>query len=305
MNYVRKLGFEESPDYDFLRDLFYKVLKNIGEQDDRVFDWCLLNGGKGWEYGSKSQQTAAALHAHQQREHRHREHARRSRPTDAASPQAANGQPIILAPAAAQVKERERARRNPQGSGAIVNLPAREVSMSVQPIAPASRHLRTDTNGVSGTVTPNGTATPANGGTHPYASASASPITPNGGGARVDMGGPFPRTTSNSPLPPIPGDGTGMAAQSGSNVALGGGGTGTERGTSPYVTNGGGSYNATLPPTMQRGLSMPKPGEMIYGGGGGVGLAGAGMDQRGMQQESMMGTKKRSGGFFDLLCCRG
>lgn len=49
MNYVRKLGFEEAPDYDFLRELFTKVLKNNGEQDDGVYDWMLLNGGKGWE----------------------------------------------------------------------------------------------------------------------------------------------------------------------------------------------------------------------------------------------------------------
>ena len=49
MNYVRKLGFEESPDYDFLRELFAKVLKNIGEQDDGIYDWMLLNNGKGWE----------------------------------------------------------------------------------------------------------------------------------------------------------------------------------------------------------------------------------------------------------------
>lgn len=49
MNYVRKLGFEEAPDYDFLRELFTKVLKNSGEQDDGIYDWMLLNGGKGWE----------------------------------------------------------------------------------------------------------------------------------------------------------------------------------------------------------------------------------------------------------------
>lgn len=52
MNYVRKLGFEESPDYDFLRELFAKVLKNIGEQDDGIYDWMLLNNGKGWEAGN-------------------------------------------------------------------------------------------------------------------------------------------------------------------------------------------------------------------------------------------------------------
>lgn len=49
MNYVRKLGFEETPDYDFLRELFTKMLKDAGEVDDGVMDWMLLNGGKGWE----------------------------------------------------------------------------------------------------------------------------------------------------------------------------------------------------------------------------------------------------------------
>jgi hypothetical protein len=54
MNYVRKLGFEETPDYDFLRELFTKVLKTLGEPEDGVFDWMLLNGGKGWEAGNVS-----------------------------------------------------------------------------------------------------------------------------------------------------------------------------------------------------------------------------------------------------------
>ena len=46
MNYVRKLEFEETPDYDFLRDLFTKILKSLGEPDDGIFDWMLV---KGWE----------------------------------------------------------------------------------------------------------------------------------------------------------------------------------------------------------------------------------------------------------------
>jgi casein kinase 1 len=54
MNYVRKLGFEETPDYDFLRELFSKVLKTLGEQEDGVYDWMSLNGGKGWEAGTVS-----------------------------------------------------------------------------------------------------------------------------------------------------------------------------------------------------------------------------------------------------------
>ncbi|KAH0827153.1 kinase-like protein [Lanmaoa asiatica] len=65
LNYVRKLGFEETPDYDFLRELFAKVMKSNNDVDDGVFDWNSLNGvcgctslpsqliklsgGKGWE----------------------------------------------------------------------------------------------------------------------------------------------------------------------------------------------------------------------------------------------------------------
>jgi len=52
LNYVRKLGFEETPDYDFLRELFTKVLKNTGEVEDGVYDWMILNNGKGWEASS-------------------------------------------------------------------------------------------------------------------------------------------------------------------------------------------------------------------------------------------------------------
>ena len=44
LNYVRKLGFEETPDYEFLRELFAKVMKNNNDVDDGVYDWNLLNG---------------------------------------------------------------------------------------------------------------------------------------------------------------------------------------------------------------------------------------------------------------------
>jgi casein kinase 1 len=44
LNYVRKLGFEETPDYEFLSDLFTKAMKNNSDVDDGVFDWNLLNG---------------------------------------------------------------------------------------------------------------------------------------------------------------------------------------------------------------------------------------------------------------------
>ncbi|KAG1299684.1 hypothetical protein G6F66_000623 [Rhizopus arrhizus] len=45
LQYVRKLGFEETPDYDFLRELFNKVLYRLGEKDDGVYDWMLLSKG--------------------------------------------------------------------------------------------------------------------------------------------------------------------------------------------------------------------------------------------------------------------
>jgi casein kinase 1 len=54
LNYVRKLGFEEQPDYDFMRDLFTKALEGTGEVEDGVYDWMLLNGGKGWQANSVS-----------------------------------------------------------------------------------------------------------------------------------------------------------------------------------------------------------------------------------------------------------
>lgn len=40
--YARKLGFEETPDYDYLRGLMSKVLQKINEVDDGVFDFMLL-----------------------------------------------------------------------------------------------------------------------------------------------------------------------------------------------------------------------------------------------------------------------
>jgi hypothetical protein len=61
MNYVRKLGFEESPDYDFMRSLFTKVLADRGEADDLQYDWMALNGGRGWEAGTTGNTPSALL----------------------------------------------------------------------------------------------------------------------------------------------------------------------------------------------------------------------------------------------------
>ncbi|KAF8485597.1 kinase-like protein [Gautieria morchelliformis] len=66
LNYVRKLGFEETPDYEFLRELFTKVIKNSAEIEDGVYDWMMLNGGKGWESGATSTSSANLLAASNQ-----------------------------------------------------------------------------------------------------------------------------------------------------------------------------------------------------------------------------------------------
>jgi casein kinase 1 len=49
LSYVRNLGFEDTPDYDYLRELFTQALKTTGEVEDGEYDWMKLNGGKGWE----------------------------------------------------------------------------------------------------------------------------------------------------------------------------------------------------------------------------------------------------------------
>ncbi|EEB08816.1 CK1/CK1/CK1-G protein kinase Cki2 [Schizosaccharomyces japonicus yFS275] len=49
LTYVRELGFDEEPNYEFMQDLFDQVLRNNGDINDGVYDWMLLNNGKGWE----------------------------------------------------------------------------------------------------------------------------------------------------------------------------------------------------------------------------------------------------------------
>ena len=39
MNYCRRLGFEENPDYNFLINLFQSFMKELSYEDDGHFDW--------------------------------------------------------------------------------------------------------------------------------------------------------------------------------------------------------------------------------------------------------------------------
>ncbi|KAI1499851.1 casein kinase I [Biscogniauxia marginata] len=51
LTYVRNLGFEDTPDYDYLRELFTQALKNTGEVEDGEYDWMKISkeSSKGWD----------------------------------------------------------------------------------------------------------------------------------------------------------------------------------------------------------------------------------------------------------------
>ncbi len=41
MTYCRRLGFEENPDYAYLKALFEDLMKDLGYEDDGVYEWTL------------------------------------------------------------------------------------------------------------------------------------------------------------------------------------------------------------------------------------------------------------------------
>jgi len=125
LNYVRKLGFEETPDYDFLRELFAKVMKNNGDLDDGVFDWNLLNDGRGWETTPGQQGQNAVLNQMQSGADRKRD-ARDDRRRSQAGP--------VVPPSPALVRHGSKSRKTPalvsgtgqqtpQSGAAQVNVP--------------------------------------------------------------------------------------------------------------------------------------------------------------------------------------
>ncbi|KAK3216104.1 hypothetical protein GRF29_8g2185534 [Pseudopithomyces chartarum] len=62
LSYVRNLGFEDTPDYDYLRELFTQALKSTGEVEDGEYDWMKLNNGKGWEQMKSHPSAVQQLH---------------------------------------------------------------------------------------------------------------------------------------------------------------------------------------------------------------------------------------------------
>lgn len=42
MTYCRRLGFEENPDYAYLKKLFEGLMKDMKYENDGVFEWTLV-----------------------------------------------------------------------------------------------------------------------------------------------------------------------------------------------------------------------------------------------------------------------
>ncbi|BGP53966.1 hypothetical protein JCM8202_002963 [Rhodotorula sphaerocarpa] len=167
LNYVRKLGFEETPDYDFLRELFTKVLKNRGETDDGIYDWNQLNNGKGWEAGPSNFGSSG----HESRGHRGGRERDRERERERAERHAQRAAAAAAAAAAAQ---------SGSGSGAATPTQAeRNAKVGRLPSATATPQPGASAMAVKGVTPPTGgdqagnKANRLSSSGHPYASNSA------------------------------------------------------------------------------------------------------------------------------------
>ncbi|EGN99147.1 hypothetical protein SERLA73DRAFT_181981 [Serpula lacrymans var. lacrymans S7.3] len=269
MNYVRKLGFEETPDYEFLRELFAKVLKNIGEVDDGIFDWMLLNNGKGWEAGNTPASLLAQAHATAHGPHtpRHRDTGRRSRAQlqDGATPST----PLVLAPTPALIKNSTRRPGTQDGSGTRGGTARGD--LSVQPMAPASRRASQQQRESSGLVP-----------THPYATApSPSPYRPTNGA--YDRHSPAPGSLGANLV-----NGNGIGQNNPSDSFLyGGQAHAGKNGTTSREDTTAGTANRDGPMVGVRGMAMLDQHQM-----------------HGMNDLEDDSHPRRRGLFSALFCCR-
>ncbi|KAG9047684.1 casein kinase I [Tulasnella sp. UAMH 9824] len=140
LNYVRRLGFEENPDYDFLRNLLTKVLRNSGEVEDGVYDWMLLNGGKGW-------QASASSNAPQPSAPQHRTPDRpQHRSSQAPSP--LPGHPSSPPPALVRDSSKQKAPQALAVPGAAhVNIPVKPIRLTAcpMPAVPSAERITPET----------------------------------------------------------------------------------------------------------------------------------------------------------------
>jgi len=104
------------------------VLRTLGEPEDGVYDWNLLNGGKGWEASNHTPGSVVATphREHRRERERERDPNRRRQPADGTTPNQ-----LVLSPTPAHVKGTRRVASGdrPRDLG------------SVQPLPPNSRRV--------------------------------------------------------------------------------------------------------------------------------------------------------------------
>lgn len=74
MTYVRNLHFEETPNYDYMRDLMTEALRSTGQQEDGEYDWMLLNDRKGFDASNKKPNLHGYGHPNPPGHHHHHHH---------------------------------------------------------------------------------------------------------------------------------------------------------------------------------------------------------------------------------------
>lgn len=142
LNYVRKLGFEETPDYDFLRELFTKVLRDRGEVEDGVYDWLQLNQGNSTTDSEKRGAGQGAT----------------------ADKQAATGTATGAAGTGAALAAASQAKQTRNGGEAAAHMSTAEIRTE-QGFTPIADHARSPALGTSRARSPNASAAGVRGST--------------------------------------------------------------------------------------------------------------------------------------------
>ncbi|KAK4684727.1 hypothetical protein P7C73_g5443, partial [Tremellales sp. Uapishka_1] len=171
LNYVRKLTFDETPDYDFLRELFTTALKNSGEVEDGTYDWMVLNGGKGWEVNGTTPQPEAARQPTRPRDKEYRDRVDRLRNGSSAGP----GSPLKT--------------RKSQGASVLPNA-SNQAIVGVAAPSPLPQSRRQSAQGTTGH--PFATSTPHNDRTDPIFDNQPAMVAP------MNVNGRPGHTTENS-----------------------------------------------------------------------------------------------------------